>query len=102
MPAGTSAPAYPWETLEAVPLATVRAIRTLGPLALELAGLHRGLGQVLARETEAVFKRFCDPAQIRSPLGLHFSFEDGSMRLFLEIEPALADTIVSGLLRQVP
>lgn len=103
MSAGTSAPAYPWETLEAVPLATVRAIRTLGPSALELAGLYRGLGQVLARETDAVFKRYCDPAPIRAlPLGLHFSLEDGSLGLYLEIEAALADSIVSGLLRQVP
>jgi len=103
MSAGTSAPPYPWETLETVPRATVRAIRTLGPCALELAGLCRGLGLVLARETEGVFKRFCDPAPIRSlPTGLHFSLEDGSLGLFLDIEPALADSIISGLLRQVP
>jgi flagellar motor switch/type III secretory pathway protein FliN len=103
MSARTSAPSYPWETLEVVPLATVRAIRALGPRALELAGLCAGLGQVLARDTEAVFKRFCDPAPIRAvPWGLHFSLEDGSLGLFVEIEPALADGIVAGLLRQVP
>src|SRR6187402_3859891 len=103
MSAGTSAPPYPWETLETVPRATVRAIRTLGPQALELAGLCRGLGLVLARETEGVFKRFCDPAPIRAlPLGLHFSLEDGSLGLFVEFEPGLADSIISGLLRQVP
>lgn len=97
-----SAPAYPWETLEAIPRSTVRAIRALGSEALELAGLARGLGQVLTRESSAVFKRFCDPAEVRSQPGLHFSLEDGSLELYLAIEPALADTVLSGLLRQAP
>ncbi|HEU5075259.1 MAG TPA: FliM/FliN family flagellar motor switch protein [Polyangiaceae bacterium] len=98
----TSAPAYPWETLETFPRSTVRAIQALGSVALEFAALPRGLGQVLGRESTAVFKRFCDPAQVNTELGLRFSLADGSLELVLEIEPALADTILSGLLRQAP
>jgi len=100
----TSAPAYPWETLELIPRATVRAIRALGSSALEIGGLQRGLSQVLGRETTAVFKRFCDPAQVRAQPGglLHFSVEDDNLELLVEIEAALADTIIAGLLRQAP
>lgn len=102
VPPRTSALAYPWETLEALPRSTVRAIHALGSTALELAGLPRELGQLLGRESTAVFKRFCDPAQVTTESGLRFSLEDGSLELVLEIDPALADTILSGLLRQAP
>jgi len=100
----TSAPAYPWETLELIPRTTVRAIRALGSSALEIGGLHRGLSQVLGREVTAAFKRFCDPAQVAAHPNrlLHFSLEDDSLTLSVEIEAALADTIISGLLRQAP
>lgn len=98
----TSAAPYPWETLEAIPRTAVRAIQALGSRALELGGLPGGLGQVLGRESTGVFKRFCDPTPICTQPGLCFSLDDDSLELFLELEPALADTIASGLLRQVP
>jgi len=98
----TSAPAYPWETLEVISRATVRAIGGLGTDALGLVGLANGLGQVLGRDSSAVFKRFCDPADVRAQPGLHFSLEEGSLELFVAIEPALADTVLAGLLRQAP
>ncbi|HEY6727690.1 MAG TPA: FliM/FliN family flagellar motor switch protein [Polyangiaceae bacterium] len=102
MSPSASAPAYPWESLEAIPRSTVRAIQALGSEALELGGLARGLGQVLARDSSAVFKRFCDPADVRARAGLRFSLEDGSLELFLAIDPGLADTVLAGLLRQAP
>lgn len=95
--------AYPWEALETIPKGLVRALNTLAPPTEDCAALGRGLSELLGREVEVLFKRFCDPRSLtESNQAFHFATEDESFSLALDVEPQLADALITGLLRQAP